>query len=246
MMTLLTVEPPEYYPVVDKFFATGIKDALDILGIELTGIDAVVGHEGRTLKIDFVFKVGSPETFIPLNLDSVVSALLDKFAADATNKFGRLYDLEFRVAGFRIVHSGPGERKGTGGLIVNCPEDSRRALERLGRGLLIYLKENRIDFSSVVLSMPSDGRPTLTVVLILRKKTPQVVKESLAENLGYKARSYLRTLGMDYISVNAAVMDFFDDDVAAVIGAGRGHDENTEGPGSAGSPTASPLERGRS
>ncbi|NJE02909.1 hypothetical protein [Thermococcus sp. MV11] len=217
-MVTLTVEPPEYYPVIDKLFAGPIRDALEALGVELVDMKAGVKPVDRTIRVAFIFEVRKPETFLPAELDSILSGLLEKLAEDATKTFGRLYEARFQVVGFRVVEAAAETKKEGGRLIINCPDDIRRTIERLGKGLTIYLKDKRVKFQTLVLSMPSDGRPKLTVTLLLPEQTSQADKEALARELEYKASSYLRTLNADYIRVEARVLDPEDRAVGTVMG----------------------------
>ncbi|AEK72100.1 hypothetical protein GQS_00985 [Thermococcus sp. 4557] len=216
-MTVLTVEPPEYYPVVEKLFAGNIRDALETLGVELVGMKVGVKPVGRVIKLAFLFEIRRPETFLPGELDSIISGLLEKLAEDATRTFGRLYDARFQVAGFRTIEAAGKPRKEEINLVVNCPDDIKRTIERLGKGLVIYLKDKRIDFSTIVLNMPPDGRPQLTITLLLPDEKPSSVKENLAKDLTHKASSYLRTLNAEYISVRARVLDPGDKTVGIIM-----------------------------
>ncbi|ASJ09327.1 hypothetical protein A3L11_08835 [Thermococcus siculi] len=218
-MTSLSVEPPEYYPVIEKLFAGGIKNALETLGVELVSIKAGVVAEEREIKLAFVFEMHRPETFLPGELDSIISSVLERLAEDANRKFGRLYNVRFHIVGFRTVEASSqmGTRGEEANLVINCPDDLRRTLERMGKGLMIYLKDRKVEFSTLVLTMPQDGRPKLTVTLLLPEERPTYEKERLAEELEYKAASYLRTLNADYISVKARVIDPGDKTVGMIM-----------------------------
>ncbi len=218
-MTVLTVDPPEYYPVIEKLFAGGIKDALETLGVELVSIKAGARPEGREIKLAFIFEVRKPETFLPGELDSIISGVLDRLTENANRTFGKLYNVQFKVVGFKTAEttSHPRQRGEETSLVVNCPEDLRRTLERLGKGLMIYLKDKGVEFTTIALTMPPDGRPKLTVTVLLPKERPAYERENLAKELKYKATSYLRTLNADYISVEVKVIDPGDKTVGIIM-----------------------------
>ncbi|WP_148882053.1 hypothetical protein [Thermococcus aciditolerans] len=216
-MTVLTVEPPEYYPVVEKLFAGNIRDALETLGVELVGMKVGVKPVGRVIKLAFLFEIRRPETFLPGELDSIISGLLEKLAEDATRTFGRLYDARFQVAGFRTIEAARKPRKEEVSLVVSCPDDIRRTIERLGKGLVIYLKDKRVEFSTITLTMPVDGRPKLTITLLVPEKKSPHDKAALAKELERKSTSYLRTLNAGYISVEAKVLDPGDKKIGVIM-----------------------------
>jgi hypothetical protein len=218
-MTSLSVEPPDYYLLIEKLFAGGIKDALETLGVELTSIKTRVKPEGKDITLAFVFEIRRPVTFLRGDLDTIISSVLERLTEDANKKFGRFYNVKFHIAGFKITEAPSKLKRGRDepNLVINCPDDLRRTLERLGKGLMIYLKDRRIAFSTLVLTMPPDGRPKLTVTLLLPLEWPAYEKEILSEELEYKATSYLRTLSADYIFVEAKVIDPSDKTVGIVM-----------------------------
>lgn len=218
-MTILTVEPPEYYPVIEKLFADGIRDALETLGVELVAMKVGVKQEGKEIMLAFLFEVRKAETFLPGELDSIISGVLERLVENANRTFGKLYNVSFRIAGFKTVEktSHTEQERKRGKLVVNCPEDMRRLLERLGKGLMIYLKDRKMEFTTLVLAMPPDGRPHLTVTVLLSEEKPDYEKEKLAEELKYKTTSYLRTLNADYISVKVRVIDPGDKKVGMIM-----------------------------
>ncbi len=216
-MTEITVEPPEYYPIVEKFFVDGIKEALETLGAELLSVKAGAKPAGSEIRLAFIFEVSREAGFIPLDLDPIVSEVLQKLADDANRKFGKFQNVRFKVVGFRIVERKVEDKKKEARLVIDCPEDLRRTLERLGKGLMIYLRDRDVSFTSLALKVPSDGKPKLSIVLLLEKETAPYEKASLKRAIEEKASSYLRTLNADYLSVETRVLDPGDEKVARVV-----------------------------
>ena len=216
-MVKLTVEPPEYYPVVDKFFADGLVEALEALGIEVTDIKAGVKQVNNRLRIGFIIELTRPETFSLEEIETIVSTILDKLAGDATSKVGSFYGAAFEVAGFRVVESKRGRRERKSRVVINAPDDAKPSLERLGKGLAIYLKDRGIDFSALVINVPKDGRPKGVITLLLRKAAHPLEKERIGENIAEKARSYLRTLNMEYLSIDVRILDPDDKKVSTML-----------------------------
>ncbi len=206
-MVKLTVEPPEYYPVVDKFFADGLVEALEALGIEIMDIKAGVKPLKDRIRIGFLIELTKPEAFSRTELETIVSAVLEKLAEDATRSMGKFYNAVFEIAGFKIVESHRSRKNRETKLVVNAPEDVRRNLERLGKGLAIYLKDRGIDFSTLVINVPKDGRPRAVVTLLLKRPTHPLEKERISESIAEKTQSYLRTLNIEYLGVDVKVLD---------------------------------------
>jgi len=216
-MTELTVEPPEYYPVVEKFFVDGVREALETLGVELLSVKAGVKQVGKEIRLAFIFEVGEEAGFIPVDLNAVISEVLDKLTANANAKFGKFQNVRFRVMGFRMVEGETRRREESGRLVIDCPDDLRRTLERLGKGLMIYLQERELPFTSLTLTVPHDGKPRLVVALLLERETSPYEKASLERTLEEKTLSYLRALNADYLSVEVRVLDPGDEKVAKIV-----------------------------
>lgn len=206
-MVKLTVEPPEYYPLVDKFFADGLVEALEALGIDVTDIKAGVKSTNTRIRIGFLIELVRPDAFSVAELETIISALLEKLADEATRSVGKFYNASFEVVGFKIVESRHSKRKGDVKLVVNAPEDVRRNLERVGKGLMIYLKDRGVEFSSLVINVPQDGRPRALISLLLKRPTHPLEKERLASSITEKTHSYLRTLSLEYFDVEVNVSD---------------------------------------
>jgi len=216
-MVRVTVKPPEYYPVVDKVFIDGLIEALEALGVGVTDIKAGVVPTEDAIRVGFLIGIKRPDTFSGADVNSIISALLEKLAAEARETLGAFYNTRFDVVGFKIIEKGPQEGKKNARLVIDCPDDMKRTLQRLGKGLMIHLKEKGVDFSTLVISVPKDGRPKVTVVVLLTRSLHLLEKEHLAESLTDKGRSYLRTLSADYMSLEVQVLDPGDKTVAMVL-----------------------------
>ncbi len=201
------MEPPDYYPLVDKFFADGLVEALEALGIDVTDIKAGVKSTKTQIRIGFLIELVRPDAFSVAELETIISALLEKLAEEATRRVGKFYNASFEVVGFKIVESKHSKRKGDVKLVVNAPEDVRMNLERVGKGLMIYLRDRGVEFSTLVINVPQDGRPRALVTLHLKKPTHPLEKERLASSITEKTRSYFRTLSLEYFDVEVNVSD---------------------------------------
>jgi|GEM_PF-2823065 len=216
-MVKLTVEPPEYYPVVDKFFANGLVEALEALGVETTDIKAGVKAVKNQIRIGFIIEVVKPEAFSINELEVIISTILEKLSEEATKSMGRFYNATFEVAGFKVIKSSRSPENTEIRVIVNAPEDLRRNLERLGKGLAIYLKDRGIDFSTLVINVPKDGRPRAITTVLLRRPMHPLEKEHISESILEKTRSYLRTLNLEYLGTDVKVLDPTDKKVSLIL-----------------------------
>ncbi len=135
------MNPPEYYPIIDKLFASRLVEATNALGIMVEDITALVVPDGRTLRLGFEIMISKGESFLPTGTESVVRGLLDKFADEANSSFGRLYQVDFLIERLKIEESTGKGWRGRERLIVNGPDELVEKLERLGRGIIITLRE---------------------------------------------------------------------------------------------------------
>ncbi|MCD6372570.1 MAG: hypothetical protein J7L37_03360 [Thermococcus sp.] len=228
-MVKLIVEPPEYYPVVEKFFADGLVEALEALGVDIVSMKAGVNEVKDRIVVGFIIELTKPEAFPTLELETIISAVLEKLAGDATKRLGKLYNATFEVAGFKLVESHRVQKNRETKLIVNAPDDMRRNLERLGKGLAIYLKDRNVDFSALTINVPKDGRPKAIVALLLQNPTHPLEKERISRSITPKVRSYLGTLNMEYLRVEVKVLDPDDKKDSLVFGDWKNTREVAEG-----------------
>ncbi|MDI3474554.1 MAG: hypothetical protein PWQ79_430 [Thermococcaceae archaeon] len=216
-MAEIVVEPPEYYPIVDKFFATPLVEGLQVLGVDVIGIKAGVQTRANKILLGFIIETGSSPAIGALDVDSIVSSLLEKLAKEATYTWKKLQDVSFEVVGFKVYTSRRRGREEKTSLVVNSPEDLRRGLERLGKGLMIYLKERRAIFSTIVIKAPMDGRPVINVTLLLREVMNPLEKQRLQRELSHKVESFLRTLSLDYLRFQVSVLDPEDEKISLLL-----------------------------
>lgn len=214
---MLKVEPPEYYPVVDKLFASKLTEALEALGVEVDGISVLVRPDERTLHLSFEIAVAKPGGFMPINVEDAASGILEKLREEANSSFGRLYSVEFAIDGLRIREASEEEKPPEERLVVNGPDEMLDELRRLGRGLIITLREWEVEFSALTLSVPSNGPKEIKVVLKTLRRLPPAEKESLKEALRGKTLSFSRTiLGREY-PVAVRILDPEDKALARAI-----------------------------
>lgn len=204
---MLKVEPPEYYPIIDKLFASRLVEALNALGIAVEDITALVVPDGRTLRLGFEIKVSEGESFLPTGTEYVVRGLLDKLADEANSSFGRLYQVDFSVEGLKIEESTGEGWRGKERLVVNGPDELVEKLERLGRGIIITLREWGVEFSTLTINVPLNGPMEIKLALKTMKRLSPPEKESLKESLEQKTLSFSRTiLGRGY-PVSVRILD---------------------------------------
>ncbi len=214
---LLKVEPSEYYPVVDKLFASKLAEALEALGVKVDDISVLVEPAERTLHLRFEIAASKHEGFMPIDIEDAAEGILDRLIDEANSSFGRLYSVEFTVDDLRIREApkkekSPGER-----LIVNGPEEFENKLERLGRGLIITLREWGVEFSTLTLSVPSNGTEEIKVVLKTLKRLSQAEKDSLKKALKGKTLSFSRTILKGEYPVEVRILDPEDKALAGVM-----------------------------
>lgn len=218
MLELLRVNPPEYYPIIDKLFAGRLREALEAFGASLEELTVFVQPEDRVFNLVFFLKVRNLTRFFSVDVDSFIYGLLEKLASDATSTFGRLYNVRFSIAGFRVSEEEPEEETHKKAkLIVNGPLDMEEALERLGKGLMITLREWGVPFSSLAITATSESIPRIRVVLKLEKILPAEEKARLTEKMREKAKTYLKTLTKKLLPIEIKIIDPEDKALALVM-----------------------------
>ncbi|ASJ07136.1 hypothetical protein A3L08_07275 [Thermococcus pacificus] len=205
---MLNVDPPNYYPIINKLFAARLAEALEALGIQLDSIEVRVVPEGRTLRLIFKLVISGMEGFVPIDVQETVQGILEKLADDATTTFGRLYSVRFEVEDFELVRAP--QRNGWEAnvkLIVNGPDEKLERLNRLGRGLVITLKEWGIAISALTVSMPLNGPGSLRIVIKAEAELSEAEKNELAERVRTKACSFMKTLFGSACPVQVRIID---------------------------------------
>ena len=202
---MLDVEPPDYYPVVDKLFADELREALASFGAEIKKMNVRVERSGRTLTLYFDMDVEREEGFPIPSLDAIVSGILDKLADDATNNFGKLYGVTFRIGGLRINQSIRKKETGTPTLIVEGPAELKPVLARVGKGLIIKMREWGYQPSTVTLSTEDGSR--VSVVVKMTSKLSTYDKLTLKKAVEERARAYFKTLLGERLPVEVKILD---------------------------------------
>ncbi|NJE76093.1 hypothetical protein [Thermococcus sp. ES12] len=218
MLKLLTVNPPEYYPIIDKLFAGRIKEAVEAFGASLEELTVFVQPEDRVLNLIFFLKVRGLQRFLSMEVDPFVYGLLEKLASDATETFGKVYGVRFSISGFKVVDEHPHEQpESAARLVVNGPDDMRDVLERLGKGLMITLREWNVRFSALAVTVPIEEPHILTIVLKMEHVIPPEEKVELEKKLRHKTRTYLKTLTKRVIPVEIKILDPEDKTLASIL-----------------------------
>ncbi|NJE10435.1 hypothetical protein [Thermococcus sp. MAR1] len=218
-MELLTVNPPDYYPIIDKLFAGKIREAVEAFGASLEELTVFVQPEDRILNLIFFLKVRGLQRFLSMEVDPFVYGLLEKLASDATETFGKVYGVRFAISGFKVVDEHPLEEhpERAARLVVNGPDDMREVLERLGKGLMITLREWNVQFSALAVTVPIEEPHILTIVLKMEYPVPPEEKEVLEKKLRDKTRTYIKTLTKRLIPVEVKILDPEDKTLASIL-----------------------------
>ncbi|WP_157726869.1 hypothetical protein [Thermococcus radiotolerans] len=218
-MELLTVKPPEYYPIIDKLFAGRIREAVEAFGASLEELTVFVQPEDRILNLIFFLKVRGLQRFLSMEVDPFVYGLLEKLASDATETFGKVYGVRFAISGFKVVDEHPREEhpERAAKLVVNGPDEMRDVLERLGKGLMITLREWNVRFSALAVTVPIEEPHILTIVLKMEHPVPPEEKGGLEKKLRHKTRTYLKTLTKRVIPVEVKILDPEDKTLASIL-----------------------------
>lgn len=216
---MLEVEPQRYYPLIDKLFASRILEAVESLGASVRRVHARVNPEGRTLFVTFEVDVIRHSLSGVVDTETVIQGVLEKCVQDANSSFGRLYGLKFDLEAVRVTESVPrSEEHGETRLVVSGPQEMEDALRRLGRGLMITLKEWGVPVASITVTTDDLISPeTVSIVLKLVEQIEKAEKDSLKSSVETKARSYAKALLPERLNIQVKVLDPSDKNIAQVM-----------------------------
>ena len=188
---MLEVDPPDYYPIIDKLFADKLQRALDTFGAVVEDMKVRVVPKGRELNL-FFYVEASHGSFQAYDIEGIIQGILEKLCGEATSSFGSFYGVSFHLAKLEVkeVPRGSG-RRGSISLTVNGPQEVKPALARVGKGLAIKLREWGYKVTSLTLNMEEDS---LRLTVTMGQRLDRATRISLSERLGERAEAYLRSL----------------------------------------------------
>lgn len=202
---MLDVEPPGYYPVIDKLFADELEDALWPFGITVREMRVRVEPLEKVLTLHFDLFLERDEGFPLPNVEAIVLGILDKLTEEATSTFGRLYGVSFRVGRVNInERTIRKQNPGNPTLIVEGPDGLRPALARVGKGLIIKMKEWGYSPSTVTLSLDNE---TVSIAVKMASRLSTYDKLTLKSALVEKATAHLKTLLGRRFPVEVRILD---------------------------------------
>jgi len=215
---LLIVDPPGYYPIIDKLFADKLREALEPFGIKVLEMGVRVIPQGSTIFLDFTMIVEEDEGIPVGSIKTVVEGIAEKLCTEATSTFGKLYNVKFAINNVSITEKEK-KKKTTPqySLVVDAPEELKPIAERIGKGLIIRLKELEIPVSALIVSISKKNK-RVDVVLKIVKELTQYEKDSLKEMIIEKTRAYMKVLLKNYPPhVNVKILDPRDRALAIVM-----------------------------
>ncbi|WP_297498552.1 hypothetical protein [Thermococcus sp.] len=196
MEGLLEVDPPDYYPIIDKLFADKLQGALESFGAVVEEMRVRVVPKGQEINL-FFYVEASRRSFQAYDIESIIQGILEKLCDEATSSFGDFYGVSFHIAGLEVKEVPRGSsRRGSISLTVEGPQGVKSALARVGKGLAIKLGEWGYQVTALTLNMEEDA-----VRLTVRpgQKLDRATEMSLSDRLKERAEAYLRSLlGVSY------------------------------------------------
>lgn len=188
---MLEVDPPDYYPIIDKLFADKLQRALDTFGAVVEDMKVRVVPKGRELNL-FFYVEASHGSFQAYDIEGIIQGILEKLCGEATSSFGSFYGVSFHIAGMEVkeVPKGSG-RRGSISLTVNGPQEVKPALARVGKGIGIKLREWGYRVRALDLKMEGDA---VRLTITMEQKLDRATRISLSDRLSERAEAYLRSL----------------------------------------------------
>ncbi|WP_297066228.1 hypothetical protein [Thermococcus sp.] len=216
---MLIVEPPGYYPIIDKLFAGRLEEALEPFGIKIQEMRVKVTPKEQTIFLNFTLRIKRDTGITIMSIETIIEGLVEKLCTEATSTFGKLYNVKFAVGNISVVEL-ESEKRTTPhySLVVDAPEELKSIAERIGKGLIIKLKEIEIPVSALTLSIDNINRKIDVVIKVMRE-LDQYEKEKLKELISEKTKTYMKILLKDYPpNVNVKILDPKDRALAIVMG----------------------------
>lgn len=216
---MLEVEPQEYYPLIHKLFVSEIVEAVDTLGASVRRIRAKVREGKRVLFLTFDVDVVRYSLSGVVDTETIVQGILEKRIQEANSSFGKLYGFRFVLESVTITEDVPRrEKREDARLVVSGPQEMEDALRRLGRGLMITLKEWNVPLTSITVTTDDLISPeTVSIVLKLAEQMGKAEKDSLKSSVETKARSYAKALLPERLNIQVKVLDPSDKNIAQVM-----------------------------
>ena len=215
---MLNVEPVEYYSIIDKLFASRIVDAVEPLGASVGRIDAKIRPEGNVLLLSFDVEIIRHSLAGIVDMETVIQGIIEKLIQDANSSFSRLYGVTFALESLKVREN---VAKDTGKkeikLVVSGSPELEDSLRRLGRGLMITLKDWGVPLSSITVTTDLFSPKVVSIVLRLTENVSQEEKETLREAVETKARNYAKTLLPEGLDIQVKVLDPSDRNIAQVM-----------------------------
>lgn len=205
---------------MQRLFVSKISEALDSLGIQLDGISIHVNPVGQSVFLRFRLRVVQASLAGSIDVEPTVKGLIEKLVREANESIGQVYGVTFIIEGIG-VEQGSSKRSETSQdrpkLVLNVPSELEGPFRRIGRGVMIFLRDWRIPVASLTLSVDTSLPRRATLVVKLKETIEQKEKESLAETLKEKLRRYIKLLIKSPMGISVRILDPSDKVVARAM-----------------------------
>ncbi|AMQ17857.1 hypothetical protein A0127_01035 [Thermococcus peptonophilus] len=214
------VIPNKYHPLMQGLFISRMSDALDSLGMRLEDVLIHVNPTGKDIFLRFHLKVVQTSLTGSIDVESTVKGLIEKLTMEANESIGRVYGVTFLIDGIDVEQDLPrkyGIPRDKSKLVLNVPPDLEESVRRIGKGLIISLRDWGIPVVSLALNVDTTTPNRIGLVVKLEKPLDKAEKESLVKALREKLSGYVKLLIKKPMEISVRVLDPSDKVVAKVM-----------------------------
>ena len=189
------VEPPDFYPIIDKFIATRIEEGFSALGASVRKVHVNVLVDDGKLGLEVYVAVERESGLLPEELPVFTSSLLEKAIENANENFGSLNNVRFYLKKLDVKEVEDGRKFDVKNikLEVISPVE-REKTEKLAKGLLLWLADRNFSVRGITVELTSLEPPMFNIKLELGEELDPVERKKLEDAIVDKVIGYAETL----------------------------------------------------
>ncbi|BAD85000.1 hypothetical protein, conserved [Thermococcus kodakarensis KOD1] len=217
---MFEVIPEKYRPLMQRLFISKISDALDSLGMRLVSSSIYVNPVGKEVFLRFHLRVIQTSLAGSIDVEPTVKGLIEKLVMEANESLGRVYGVTFIIEDVSIEQELPKDHESLQDqpkLVLDVPLELEGPFRRIGKGLVISLREWGIAAASIVLGVDPSGLNRVSLVVKLREPMGREEKASLVKALREKLAGYIKLLIKKPMQTSVKIIDPSDKVVAKVM-----------------------------
>jgi len=189
------VEPPEFYPIIDKFIVARIEEGFSALGARVRRVRVGVVPEDGKLGLDVHVILEKESGLLPEELPVFTSSLLEKAIENANESFGSWNNVRFYLKRLKVREVEEESRPDLKNVRLSVPSPvEREKTEKLAKGLLLWLIDRNFIVRGITVELTSLEPPAFKITIELENELDPVERKKLADAVVDKTTGYAETL----------------------------------------------------